>query len=91
MFHGSAVLVIDWKAGIDDDKSECVGSNNSKDCKLNKPKNQAKVIRVIDLLDTTGNSAPDAPAYESGQRLDNLRATSRTAPRWSRRLSRRLP
>jgi len=74
MFHGNAVFVIDWKAGIDNQKSEGVGSNSAKGFKLGKKKNEAKVIRVIDLHDTTGNGAPDAPSFDSGHRRDNLRA-----------------
>ncbi len=74
MFHGNAVFVIDWKAGIDEEQSAGVGSNDPEDFKLGKKKNEAKVIRVIDLLDTTGNGAPDAPQYDSPFRRDNLRA-----------------
>jgi len=60
-FHGDAVFVVDWKAGIDNEKSEGVGSNspdNAKDAdsddtvvefKLDRPTNAAEVIRVIDL------------------------------------------
>lgn len=83
MFHGNAVFVIDWKAGI----GECstgTGSNkkneddegDGSDCnfKLGKKKNQAKVLRVIDLFDTTGAGATDSPDYDSGHRRDNLRA-----------------
>ena len=73
MFHGDAVFVIDWKAGIDNEKSEGVGSNSSNGFKLGKKKNEATIIRVIDLADD-GNGADDAPAYDSGHRRDNLRA-----------------
>lgn len=73
MFHGDAVFVIDWKDGIDNEKSEGVGSNSSKGFKLGKKKNQAKILRVIDLSDD-GSGIPDAPAYDSPNRRDNLRA-----------------
>jgi len=77
MFHGNAVFVIDWKAGIDK-HSRGLGSNkpfeDDEPFKLNRKKNRAKIIRVIDLLDT-GNGAPDADSnYDSPFRRDNLRA-----------------
>ena len=53
-FHGDAVFVIDWKAGIYNEKSEGVGSNSSQGFKLNKHKNEAKVLRVIDLSNDGG-------------------------------------
>jgi hypothetical protein len=80
MFHGDAVFVIDWKAGIDNQKSEGVGSNSSHGFKLGKKKNEAKVIRVIDLsndgtLDAGGAlNYSDAPYFDSPNRRDNLRA-----------------
>jgi len=74
MFHGDAVFVIDWKAGIDDGKSEGVGSNDSYGFELGKKDNQARIIRVIDLADDNGAGAADAPNYDSGHRRDNLRA-----------------
>ena len=73
MFHGDAVFVIDWKDGIDNQKSEGVGSNSSAGFKLGKKNNEARIIRVIDLADS-GSGAPDAPAFDSGHRRDNLRA-----------------
>ncbi|MEA2094093.1 MAG: hypothetical protein U9P11_05980 [Pseudomonadota bacterium] len=73
MFHGDAVFVIDWKAGIDNEKSEGVGSNNPSSFELDRPGNEAVVIRVIDLSDN-GSGIPDAPDYDSGNRRDNLRA-----------------
>ena len=91
-FHGDAVFVVDWKAGIDNEKSEGVGSNasdNQKDddaddtvveFKLDRPKNEAKVIRVIDLsndgtLDVGGAlNYDDSPDFDSPNRRDNLRA-----------------
>ena len=73
MFHGDAVFVIDWKAGIDNEKSEGVGSNSSRGFHLGSTKNEAKVIRVIDLSDD-GSGIPDAPDFDSGNRRDNLRA-----------------
>jgi hypothetical protein len=74
MFHGDAVFVIDWKDGIDNGKSEGVGSNSAHGFKLGKKKNQARIIRVIDLADDNGAGAADAPNYDSGHRRDNLRA-----------------
>lgn len=93
MFHGDAVFVIDWKAGIDK-QSRGVGSNVARNCgnssdddgdgctfKLGKKKNEAKVIRVIDLsndgtLDVGKalNYDDSASGYNSGHRRDNLRA-----------------
>ena len=73
MFHGDAVFVVDWKAGIDNQKSEGVGSNSSAGFKLGKKKNEAKIIRVIDMADT-GSGAPDAPLFNSPHRRDSLRA-----------------
>ena len=70
MFHGAAVFVIDWKAGIDDE-SAGVGRNEVTDkdeFKLNRPRNKAKVIRVIDMLP---HLPPDDP-----MRRDSLRAIS---------------
>ncbi len=76
MFHGAAVFVIDWKAGLEEEKSTGVGSNcgsagdDEQGCgkfKLGKKKNKAKVIRVIDLL------GPDAP-MDDPRRRDSLRA-----------------
>jgi hypothetical protein len=72
-FHGDAVFVIDWKDGIDNQKSEGVGSNSSDGFKLGKQKNEANVIRVIDLSDD-GSGIPDAPDFDSPHRRDNLRA-----------------
>lgn len=73
MFHGNAVFVVDWKAGVDDDKSEGLSRNSSKGFKLDKPRNASRVIRVIDLLDE-GNGAPDDGTWDSPFRRDNLRA-----------------
>lgn len=83
MFHGDAVFVIDWMAGIDK-HSRGVGSNKPfnghSGLKLDKNKNRSKVIRVIDLSnDGTGDTSNplnyyDAPYYDSPKRRDNLRA-----------------
>lgn len=83
MFHGDAVFVVDWKAGIDR-HSRGVGANKPFDddepFRLNRRKNQAKVIRVIDLsndgtLDVgRALNYNDAPYYDSPNRRDNLRA-----------------
>ena len=70
MFHGDAVFVIDWKAGIDNEKNEGVGSNSPNGFKLGKQKNIARVIRVIDMLgDENGPGDPWDP-----NRRDSLRA-----------------
>jgi hypothetical protein len=67
-FHGAAVLEIDWKAGIDNEKSEGVGSNSSKGFRIGKGKNRAVVTEVIDFrLDKSA----DDPS-----RRDSLRAIS---------------
>lgn len=72
MFHGDAVFVIDWKAGVDNEKSEGVGSNSPNGFKLGKQKNIARVIRVIDMLgDENGPGDPWDP-----NRRDSLRAIS---------------
>lgn len=90
-FHSAAVFVIDWKAGIDNEKSEGVGSNrkdkndddgdDSTDAfALDNPKNVAQVIRVIDLLneDMDGDGVQDAADAAMGDpnRRDSLRANS---------------
>ncbi len=101
MFHGDAVFVVDWKAGIDNEKSEGVGSNASDNGKnddaddyvsefsLNRPKNEAVVLRVIDLSDD-GTGIPDAPTFNSPNRRDNLRAIrmSEDGTLWGTRRSR---
>ena len=109
MFHGDAVFVIDWKAGIDK-KSRGVGSNKIKGgddnhhgyrrhgFKLGKKKNQAKIIRVIDLSNDGGTGSPggalnyddSATGYDSPNRRDNLRAIrmSEDGTLWGTRRSR---
>jgi len=67
-FHGAAVLQIDWKAGVGNEKSEGVGSNSSNGFALGKPKNRAVVTDVIDFR---LGEAPDSP-----WRRDSLRAIS---------------
>jgi len=69
MFHGAAVFVIDWQAGIDNEKSEGVGSNSPHGFKFGKKKNVAKIIRVIDMLgDESGPGHPrDADGFGPGQ------------------------
>ena len=93
MFHGDAVFVIDWRDGIDNEKSEGVGSNSTNGFKLDKKNNEAVVLRVIDLEDPDGNGAPDYPAYDSGHRRDNLRAIrmSEDGTLYGTRRSRALP
>ena len=97
MFHGDAVFVVDWKAGIDNQKSEGVGSNSSNGFKLGKKKNEAVVLRVIDLSNDGGNSPGDAlnyddsaTNYDSPNRRDNLRAIrmSEDGTLWGTRRSR---
>ncbi len=93
MFHGDAVFVIDWKAGIDK-TSRGVGSNKPLGCgsssdddgdncslKLGKKKNEAKIIRVIDMsndgtLAVGGalNYDDSSTNYDNPNRRDNLRA-----------------
>jgi hypothetical protein len=108
MFHGDAVFVVDWKAGIEN-SSTGVGSNkiaNDGDdddddgdgdgFKLGKKKNQAKVIRVIDLSNCGDDGCPtgleydDAPDFDGANRRDNLRAIrmSEDGTLWGTRRSR---
>jgi hypothetical protein len=87
MFHGDAVFVVDWKAGLTEGRSTGTGSNSvcnkkGNNCfKLNDDENEAKVIRVIDLsndgaLDVGGalNYDDSASGFDSPNRRDNLRA-----------------
>jgi hypothetical protein len=102
MFHGDAVFVIDWKAGIDE-ASTGVGSNEMDEnhpFALGRHKNEAKIIRVIDLSnDGTNNTGyalnydDSATHYNSGNRRDNLRAIrmSEDGTLWGTRRSRSLP
>ncbi|MCU7851391.1 MAG: hypothetical protein KZQ80_04175 [Candidatus Thiodiazotropha sp. (ex Monitilora ramsayi)] len=74
-FHGGAVLVIDWMAGVDK-QSRGVGSNGNKrlrqedreDFELDKRRNRAKVIDVIDFRLGRDDDDPS--------RRDSLRAIS---------------
>ena len=99
MFHGDAVFVVDWKAGIDNQKSEGVGSNSSNGFKLGKKKNEAVVLRVIDLSNDGTTDAggalnyDDAPDFDSPNRRDNLRAIrmSEDGTLWGTRRSRSTP
>jgi hypothetical protein len=82
-FHSAAAFIIDWKAGIDNEKSEGVGSNrkdNNMAFKLGHPENVAKIIRVVDLLNEdmdTDGVMDDAPAaMDDPNRRDSLRANS---------------
>jgi hypothetical protein len=65
-FHGGAVLVIDWRDGVDDN-SRGVGSNIVGNFSIGKLSNQAKVIRVIDYV---GGDA------DNPNRRDTLRAVT---------------
>ena len=67
-FHGAAVLEIDWKAGVDNEKSEGVGSNSANGFKIGKRQNQAVVTNVVDFR--LGAS------YDDPSRRDSLRAIS---------------
>ena len=67
-FHGAAVLEIDWKAGVDNEKSEGVGSNSAAGFHLGKHKNRAVVTNIIDFR--LGEPA------DSPWRRDSLRAVS---------------
>lgn len=68
MFHGAAVFVIDWKAGLSG-TSTGVGSNDPGSFKTGRKSNRAQVIRVIDML------GPNA-AMDDGHRRDSMRAIS---------------
>ena len=92
MFHGDAVFVIDWKAGLSDEVAG-VGSNKirsgKKGFKLDEDENESVVLRVIDLSDD-GSGIPDAPDFDSPNRRDNLRAIrmSEDGTLWGTRRSR---
>ncbi len=78
MFHGDAVFVVDWKAGIDDG-SRGLGSNDPDQFVAESASNEAVVLRVIDLSnDGTGSTTipnyDDSGTGSSGHRRDNLRA-----------------
>ncbi len=104
MFHGDAVFVVDWKAGIEEGRSTGVGSNSTDGGGKNKGKpfhlgdeeNEAVVLRVIDLsndgtTDTGGAlNYDDAPYFDSPNRRDNLRAIrmSEDGTLWGTRRSR---
>lgn len=66
MFHGAAVFVIDWKAGLNRNQSTGIGSNDANGFELGKPKNVAEVIRVIDMYPGADDDDP--------RRRDSLRA-----------------
>jgi len=109
MFHGDAIFVIDWKAGVDKE-SRGTGANKPMNCgsssdddgdnctfKLDKKKNQAVVLRVIDVSnDGTTNAGyalnydDSLTNYNSGHRRDNLRAIrmSEDGTLWGTRRSR---
>lgn len=79
MFHGAAVFVIDWKAGVKKTSSG-VGANKHGHFNLDRKSNRAKVIRVIDVLneDMDGDGIQDAPdaAMTDANRRDSLRANT---------------
>ena len=65
MFHGAAIAMVDWKAGLSD-TSTGVGSNEPGTFKINRGSNRAEVIRWIDMR-------PGKPADDPSRR-DSLRA-----------------
>lgn len=73
----------------DDDDGHKMDDDDDDVLKLGKKKNQARVIRVIDLSDD-GTGIPDAPAFDSPNRRDNLRAIrmSEDGTLWGTRRSR---
>lgn len=80
MFHGDAVFVVDWKAGVSG-ASRGTGANNQGSFKLDRGSNEAKIIRVIDLSNDGTmdggyalNYDDSASGFDSGNRRDNLRA-----------------
>ena len=80
MFHGDAVFVIDWRAGVAD-TSNGTGSNDPGTFKLDRGTNRAEVIRVIDMSnDGTTNTGyalnydDSGTGHDSANRRDNLRA-----------------
>ena len=96
MFHGDAVFVVDWKAGISG-TSTGTGSNNPGNFRLDRGSNQAQVIRVIDMSNDGDTNSPgdalnydDAPDFDSPNRRDNLRAIrmSEDGTLWGTRRSR---
>ncbi len=104
MFHGDAVFVVDWKAGIEEGRSTGTGSNSvcnkkGNNCfELNDDENEAVVLRVIDLsndgdegsLGNALNYDDSATGYDSPNRRDNLRAIrmSEDGTLWGTRRSR---
>jgi hypothetical protein len=84
MFHGDAVFVVDWKAGIDP-QSYGVGSNkpfghgkkgrnkhHGGGFRLGKKSNEAVVLRVIDMSNDGGTSSPgDALNYSDAPDFDS--------------------
>jgi hypothetical protein len=90
MFHGDAVFVVDWKAGIDEGRSTGTGSNSTVSqgkgnggnaFELDDDENGAEVLRVIDLSNCGGGGCPAGLEYDdsltnfdSPNRRDNLRA-----------------
>jgi hypothetical protein len=68
MFHGAAIAMVDWKAGLED-HSAGVGSNNAKKNKtfeIGEDENRSEVTRWIDMR-------PGKPADDPSRR-DSLRA-----------------
>ena len=65
-FHSGAVMVVDWRDGVDDTSSG-VGSNEPGTFKINRGSNRATVTRVIDFVGGTADN-PD--------RRDTLRANT---------------
>ncbi|MEN8205065.1 MAG: hypothetical protein ABFS24_03525 [Pseudomonadota bacterium] len=66
MFHGAAIAMVDWKAGLSDEVAG-VGSNKDDDSfELDEPENNAVITRWIDMR-------PGTPADDPSRR-DSLRA-----------------
>jgi hypothetical protein len=72
MFHGAAIAMVDWKAGLQEGRSTGVGSNSAdgkgkgKGFEIGDDENRSEVIRWIDMR-------PGKPADDPSRR-DSLRA-----------------
>ena len=77
MFHGDAVFVVDWKAGLTEGRSTGTGSNSvcggkgkkGQNCfELGDDENEAVVLRVIDLSNDGEDGSPgDALNYDDSE------------------------
>lgn len=82
LFHGAAVLKIDWRDGVDyvpgklrNDDKDNDGASDGSAFKYNKNRNSARVVEVIDLLEDGDPGTPPVPA-DDPMRRDALRAIS---------------